>query len=80
MLDILEWHTLFHEHYFVTTFAKRSLSHISILPTLTICNFILIKTFDLKFGLPEAPSFCSSSHCISNFLASVQCLEHALLD
>jgi len=41
---------------YLTGFAKRGLPHTSILPTLTIHKFRLVKAIDLKFGQQEAPT------------------------
>jgi len=40
----------------VTEFTKRGLPHTSIVPTLMIHNFRLVKAIDLKFGQYEAPT------------------------
>jgi len=39
---------------FVTEFVKTGFPHTSILPTLTIHNFRLVKGIDLKFGQQQA--------------------------
>jgi len=42
---------------YVTGFAKRGLPHSSNLLTLTMSNFRLVNTVDLKFGKQQAPTY-----------------------
>jgi len=55
-----QWECAHQYTKFVTGFAKRGLPHTSNLPTLTICNFGLVKAVDLKFGQQEVTTWVYS--------------------